>query len=173
MGVVDDPRWLTSSEDRAWRGWLAMAEMLRAQVGRDLQGDTGLSTVDFAVLVHLSEAPGGRLRMGELAGALRWSRSRLSHQVTRMEARGLVCREGCPTDARSAFAVLSACGRLEMERAAPLHLASVRRHFVDLLDPGQLEAIADAAEVVVAHLAQLGTDSDEGIPPCPGAPACG
>jgi len=152
-------RWLSPLEAAAWRGWLSMSEMLRAQIGRDLQSETGLSDADFAVLVHLSESAEGRLRMSELVGTLSWSKSRLSHQLTRMEARGLVRREGCPNDARSAFAVLTPVGRAEIARAAPLHLDSVRRHFVDLLDPAQLQVLGEAASVVVAHLRQVAGDA--------------
>jgi DNA-binding MarR family transcriptional regulator len=159
--------WLTPEEDRAWRGWLAMSELLRTQIGRDLQGETGLSDADFAVLVHLSEAPGSRLRMSELAGALRWSKSRLSHQYARMEGRGLVRREGCPNDARSSFAALTPSGRREIERAAPLHVDSVRRHLIDLLDDHQLACIGEVATTVVAHLLALGAGREPKALPCP------
>jgi DNA-binding MarR family transcriptional regulator len=166
-------RWLDADEDRAWRAWLAMSELLRSQIARDLQTDCGLSEPDFAVLVHLSEAPGSRLRMSELAAALRWSKSRLSHQFSRMEARGQVRREGCPNDARSAYAVLTDCGRRAIEAAAPRHLESVRRHLIDLLDAEQLRALGDIAAIVTAHLLAVGVDCDlpvgEGgaLPPCP------
>lgn len=158
-------RWLSAKEDRAWRGWLAMSDLLRGQIGRDLQTETGLSEADFAVLVYLSEASGARLRMSELGSVLHWSKSRLSHQLTRMEARGLVCREGCPSDARSAFAVLTPCGRREIERAAPLHVESVRRHLIDLLDARQVVELGAIADTVVAHLLeQAGSCESEGPP---------
>jgi DNA-binding MarR family transcriptional regulator len=149
---VDSALWLTPAEDRAWRAWLAMAERLRSQVGRDLQADSGLSDADYMVLVHLSEAEDHRMRMSELAVRLNWSKSRLSHQLARMQARGLVQRDECASDARGAFAVLGACGLAEIERAAPKHVASVRRHLIDVLDEDQLEQLAAIAERVVAHL---------------------
>jgi DNA-binding MarR family transcriptional regulator len=129
-----------------------MAERLRSQIGRDLQADSGLSDADYLVLVHLSEAESHRMRMTDLAARLNWSKSRLSHQLARMQARGLVQRDECPSDARGAFAVLGACGLAEVEQAAPQHVASVRRHLIDVLDEVQLEQLATIAEQVVAHL---------------------
>ena len=149
---MEPTRWLTPTEDRAWRAWLAMTERLRAQIARDLLVDSGLSDADYMVLVHLSEAEGRRVRMNDLAARLNWSKSRLSHQLARMQARGLVEREECPSDARGAFAVLGACGLAEIERAAPKHVASVRRHLIDVLDAEQLSQLSAIAEVVTGHL---------------------
>jgi DNA-binding MarR family transcriptional regulator len=149
---VATTRWLTDEEDRTWRAWLAMTERLRAQVARDLLVDSGLSDADYMVLVHLSEAEEQRVRMNDLASRLNWSKSRLSHQLARMHARGLVDRAECPSDARGAFAVLAPAGLLEIERAAPMHVASVRRHLIDVLDPEQLAQLATIAERVVDHL---------------------
>jgi DNA-binding MarR family transcriptional regulator len=149
---VEPTRWLTPSEDRAWRAWLAMTERLRAQIARDLLVDSGLSDADYMVLVHLSEAEGRRIRMNDLAARLNWSKSRLSHQLSRMQARGLVQRQECPSDARGTFAVLGACGLAEIERAAPKHLASVRRHLIDVLDAEQLSQLTVIAELVAGQL---------------------
>jgi DNA-binding MarR family transcriptional regulator len=168
-----EPRWLDEDEDRAWRGWLIMSELLRAQVARDLQSECGLSDSDFAVLVHLSEAPGGRQRMNELAAALGWSKSRISHQCSRMANRGLVTRQNCPEDARSAYAALTASGRKEIERAAPRHVESVRRHLIDLLDPAELGRLSQISEKVIGHLREVGLpcEAEVGTPgalaPCP------
>ena len=90
--------------------------------------------------------------MNDLAARLNWSKSRLSHQLARMQARGLVQREECPSDARGAYAVLGACGLAEIERAAPMHLASVRRHLIDVLDAEQLSQLSTIAELVVGQL---------------------
>jgi DNA-binding MarR family transcriptional regulator len=147
-----EPRWLTADEQRAWRGWLALSGLLQSQVGSDLLSETGLSTADYQVLVNLSEAPDRRLRMTELASRIDWSKSRLSHQFARMEARGLVKREECPSDARGAFAVLTDQGMSEIVRAAPFHVESVRRHFIDLLQPSEVQQIERIAAKVVDHL---------------------
>jgi DNA-binding MarR family transcriptional regulator len=154
-GILDTPKvaWLDPTEDDAWRAWLAMSEEVRARVARDMQTECGMSESDYAVLVHLSEHPDHRVRMSDLAAALRWSRSRLSHQVARMEARGQLVKEGCATDARGWYAALTPSGLEDIRQAAPLHVASVRRHFLDALDPTQMEQLAAISKAVLAHLA--------------------
>src|ERR1700745_2174042 len=95
-------RWLTEEEQRAWRGLLRMTSQLNARMNRQLLQDYGVSLADYDVLVVLSEAPEGRLRVFEVADALAWEQSRVSHQLARMQRRGLVAREGCASDARGA-----------------------------------------------------------------------
>jgi DNA-binding MarR family transcriptional regulator len=129
-----------------------MSELLRAEWGRDLQEHSGLSDADYGVLVELSEASGGRLRTGELAHDLVWSMSRTSHQLRRMEDRGLVVRETCAADGRGTEVVITATGRRALRRAAPAHVESVRRHFVDLLGPDELDSLTTIAERVIDHL---------------------
>jgi DNA-binding MarR family transcriptional regulator len=92
------------------------------------------------------------MRLFELAEALGWEKSRLSHQVARMAGRDLVTKEKCDSDRRGAFVVVTGYGRSVIEAAAPGHVAAVRRLFVDRLTPDQLDAIGDAAEVVLAAL---------------------
>lgn len=168
-----EPRWLTADEQRAWRGWLALSGLLQSQVGSDLLSETGLSTADYQVLVNLSEAPDRRLRMTDLASRIDWSKSRLSHQFARMEARGLVKREECPSDARGAFAVLTDRGMGEIVRAAPFHVESVRRHFIDLLQPGELQQIDSIAARVVDHLRTQSVGNRFPIEDCPEAASLG
>lgn len=146
------PEWLDEAEARAWRGYLRMNQVLRAQLERELNRDAGLSLADYAVLVNLSEADGHRLRMSELAARMQWSKSRLSHQVGRMQQRGLLERTGCPTDARGSLAVLTATGLATIEQAAPTHLAGVRRHLFDRLTPEQVRALAEISAAVVGPL---------------------
>jgi DNA-binding MarR family transcriptional regulator len=107
---------------------------------------------DYEILVELSEAPLRRMRMTELAERTAQSRSRLSHQVNRMENRDLVSREGCEGDKRGTFAVLTARGAATIEEVAPHHVASVREHFIDRLDPAELAALAGACEPVLERL---------------------
>ena len=95
---------------------------------------------------------GHRARLGELAERMAWSRSRLSHHLTRMERRGLVTREDCPSDGRGAFVVLTDAGLGVIQSAAPGHVASVRRSFIDLLSKDQLEALTRISDTVVGHL---------------------
>lgn len=144
-------RWLTEEEQRAWRAYIRLAQMLMRQLDRDLHS-FGLSMHDYEILVELSEAPLSRMRMTELADRTAQSRSRLSHQINRMEARGLVSREGCEGDKRGTFAVLTAQGAATIKQAAPSHVASVREHFVDQLDPAELTALTNACEPVLEKL---------------------
>jgi DNA-binding MarR family transcriptional regulator len=146
------PRWLDETESRAWRGHLRMSWLLNAAIERDLLRQAGLSHADYYVLASLSEVEGGRLRMSELADGILWSKSRLSHQVARMEARDLVRREGCAGDARGTFCVLTPAGRRAIEEAAPDHVESVRRHLLDVLTPEQVEALAGITTTVVERL---------------------
>jgi DNA-binding MarR family transcriptional regulator len=140
-----DENWLSPEEQHAWRGYRRMRVLLDLQIARDLAQDDVLST--------LSEAKGRRGRLVDLGAQMLWSKSRLSHQVTRMERRGLVAREECETDARGSVVTLTPAGVAAIEEAAPSHVASVRRHFIDLLTPEQLEALNALAQQVVDHLA--------------------
>jgi DNA-binding MarR family transcriptional regulator len=145
-------RWLTEDEQRAWRGLLQMTSQLNARMNRQLQDDYGVSLADYDVLVALSEAPEGRLRVFEIAGALAWEQSRVSHQIARMQRRGLVAREECPADARGAFAVLTDVGRAAIERAAPAHVETVRELVFDGLSRDQLAALTAITSRVLDRL---------------------
>jgi DNA-binding MarR family transcriptional regulator len=150
MGLMEAVRWLSQEEERAWRALQFMQMRLEGALARQLAADSGLSYPDYLVLVALTDRPDGRMRLFELAGVLGWEKSRLSHHVARMAARGLVKKERCDADRRGAFVVVTKSGRKELESAAPGHLGAVRRLFVDRLTPSQLAVIADAAEAVLA-----------------------
>lgn len=109
----------------------------------------------------LTSSEGHRRRLTELADRMLWSKSRLSRHISRMEQRGLVAREECENDARGAVVVLTQDGLRTIEEAAPLHVESVRRHFVDHLSPEQLDALGTIAESVLAHLAPDGASGTE------------
>jgi DNA-binding MarR family transcriptional regulator len=128
--------------------------MLMRQLDRDLH-PFGLSTNDYEILVELSEAPGNRLRMTELADLTAQSRSRLSHQITRMEAKALVRREGCDGDKRGTFAVITPHGMATIQRVAPSHVDSVRRHFIDQICADHLAALTEAYEPVLERLRKI------------------
>lgn len=147
-------RWLTETEQGAWRKFVSMQAQLAAQLNRELQADSELSHSDFAVLVELTDVDDGRVRVMELARALQWEKSRLSHHLRRMQQRGLVAREECPSDARGAFIVLTAAGRAAIEAAAPKHVETVRRLVFDALTPEQVEALAAISDTVLARLAE-------------------
>jgi DNA-binding MarR family transcriptional regulator len=153
-GTDGQTRWLSADEQQAWRATVHLSQLLMRQLDRDLN-EHGLNGHDYEILVELSEAPDHRLRMTELADATSQSRSRLSHQISRMENRGLVRRDNCEGDKRGTFAVLTAEGMAAIERVAPHHVENVRRHFIDRLSPRQLEEIKDAFGPVVEYLRKI------------------
>jgi DNA-binding MarR family transcriptional regulator len=141
-------QWLRDDEQRAWRGLLQMTSRLNAQLNRQLQETSGLSLADYDVLVPLSEAPDGRLRVFEIGDILAWEQSRLSHHLARMQKRGLVDRQDCQTDRRGAFIVLTEDGRAAITAAAPGHAEAVRRLVFDGLTPEQVATLG----AVTAHV---------------------
>jgi DNA-binding MarR family transcriptional regulator len=146
--------WLTDDEQRAWRGLVHMTSRLDARLNRALQQTSGLSLADYDVLVLLTEAPGGRLRMFELSEDLQWEQSRLSHHLARMQRRGLVEREECATDRRGAFVVLAGAGRDAIDKAAPAHVALVRQLVFDGLSESEVAVLASFTGRVLARLVE-------------------
>ncbi len=150
--------WLDEREARAWRALQAMQMRLTARMARDLAAGSGLSYPDYLVLVVLTDQPDGRMRAFELGCTLGWEQSRVSHHIARMVGRGLVTRETCKADRRGAFVVVTAAGREAIAGAAPGHVATVRRAFLDQLTPQDLDVIGAAATKVLAALDSLDTD---------------
>lgn len=147
-----ETQWLDAREQRTWRAMQEMRRRLDVALERQLVRDAGLSAADYQVLVPLSESPDGRLRARDLARGAGWEKSRLSHQMRRMEQRGLVEREDCPTDARGAYVRLTDRGRRAIEAAAPDHVRAVRRLLFDVLTPDEVDMLAAVAERVLARL---------------------
>ena len=135
--------WLTDDEQVAWRGLITGSRRLFDRLDADLKAH-GLNHDDYGLLVALSEAPDDRLRMSDLAEVAVESRSRLTHHVSRLEARGLVARATCPTDRRGSFAELTPEGRAMVEAVAPHHVEGVRRYLLDHLSPAELRTIGAA-----------------------------
>jgi DNA-binding MarR family transcriptional regulator len=146
------PRWLTSAEQRAWRVFVIACQLLMDQLDRELQHDAGMSHATYAILVALSEQPGRAMRMTDLARLVRSSKTRLSEAVARLEARGWVRREPCPTDRRSTFAVLTDRGVAALEAAAPGHVAGVRRHMFAQLTAEQVRQLREICEAIAVPL---------------------
>ncbi|WP_049566787.1 MarR family winged helix-turn-helix transcriptional regulator [Streptomyces sp. SBT349] len=152
---MDEPRWLDEREQRAWRSLMKMQAGLSEYIERQLRTHSGLSSADYQVLAHLSEAPEGRLRSFALGDVLRWEKSRLSQHLTRMQNRDLIRRERCPTDQRGAVVVITEQGRTLIEAAAPLHLADVRNVLIDHLIPAQMDLLIELGDQVEARLAAV------------------
>jgi DNA-binding MarR family transcriptional regulator len=152
--MVTEPNWLDSREDRAWRTFVRMHHRLRLRLHQHLLNEFGLTDTEYEILVVLSEHPDGRMPAQELGSLLRWEKSRLSHQTRRMQDRGLIARETNPCDARSSMVCLLPAGRAAIEEAAPRHVDNVRRHFIDLLSPAELDVLTAVQERVLQHLAE-------------------
>lgn len=152
---MTDVRWLDDQEQRAWRSLMAMQDGLSEFIDRQLRRRCGLSNADYQVLAHLSEAPDGRLRQLDLGGLLRWEKSRLSQHLGRMQQRGLVTRERCPTDQRGAVVVLTARGHELIKAAAPQHVSDVRNALIDHLTAAELKTLTAIGDKVRERLAEL------------------
>jgi DNA-binding MarR family transcriptional regulator len=145
-------RWLSPEQQRIWRDWLTASQLLEHTLTSELQESHGLTTSDYEILVRLSENPKRRIRMSELAEQVLISRSRLSHQIDRMEAAGFVKREVCDDDRRGQFAVLTDFGWKTLVSAAHSHVTSVRNHFVDILTDAEFNALGKAVKKLAAHV---------------------
>ena len=148
-----EARWLDEREAHLWEAYRGLQRELRNALDRQLVRDAGLSGAEYALLVPLSEASGGRLRARDLGAMVGWDRSRVSHQLSRMEHRGLVTRERCPDDARGSIVRLTPAGRSAIEAAAPNHVATVRRFFLDPLSDDELDTLATLFDRLLAGLA--------------------
>lgn len=148
----DDVRWLSAHEQRIWRDYLAATAMLGAHLEQRLQETAGLPHAYYAVLAHLSESPDATLRMSALAELAHFSRSRLSHAVSKMESAGLVERRSCPTDRRGALVTLTDKGMRTIEDAAPDHVTQVRSSLFDVLDAEQVEQLGKITRAIIDKL---------------------
>jgi DNA-binding MarR family transcriptional regulator len=147
-----EPNWLNAREDRAWAAFIHAHQQIEVHLSRRLQ-ESGLSGADYEVLAVLSTLEGDRMPAHALCNALNWEKSRLSHQLRRMQKDGLINREPNPDDARSTMVCLLPSGRAAIEKAAPRHVEDVRRNFIDLFTPAELDMLATLNERVLHHLA--------------------
>ncbi len=145
------PHWLTAEQQQAWRAYLLASARLTERLDAELR-EFGVDLGEYEILVALSEAPDRRVRMSELADAVHQSRSRLTHTVSRMEAAGLVDRASCPTDRRGVWAHLTDEGFRLLETAAPHHVESVRRNFVEAMTEEDYAAVGRGFSAVLSVL---------------------
>jgi DNA-binding MarR family transcriptional regulator len=144
--------WLTDEQQRIWRNWLRLNRELTATLAREMASSSELSMADFSVLVKLTDVPSGRVRISELADELGWERSRVSHQLKRMQGRKLVERSECVEDGRGSFVGITAAGREAIAQAAPPHVETVRRLVIDHLDANELATLGRLTEKLLAAL---------------------
>jgi DNA-binding MarR family transcriptional regulator len=155
--VTVDTAWLDGRELRAWIRLRGVLELLPGVLDAQLRRDADLTEFDYYVLAMLSEAPDGTLRMTELGRQTNATLPRLSHVVSRLEARGLVARRPCPEDRRATNASLTEAGWGKVREAAPGHVANVRKHVIDALTAEQVDQLAAIADALLARLDPSGS----------------
>ncbi|WP_156727062.1 MarR family winged helix-turn-helix transcriptional regulator [Streptomyces apocyni] len=148
----EEPRWLSDEEQRVWRAYLQATTLLDDHLDRQLQRDARMPHVYYGLLVTLSAAPRRRMRMTELAKYAKITRSRLSHAIARLEQRGWVIREDCPSDKRGQNAFLTDAGFEVLRQAAPGHVAAVRHALFDRLTSEQQKSLGEIMEIVAEGL---------------------
>ena len=160
---------ITEHEWGLWRGFVTMQRHLARELDRQLQRDAGISQADFIVLGRLSEAPDRRLRTGELAELLAWEKSRVSHQVTRMESRGLVERSDCDTDGRGTWVGITAEGRRTMVASTRDHAAKIRELFFDELTDDEKVVLNDVTRRIMDRINPPACEIDGAVADARGA----
>lgn len=145
-------RWLSEDQQRTWRAWLSVSELLPRVLDAQLQRDAGISHAAYVVLAMLSEAPDRSRRMTDLARRSNQSQSRLSHTVARLEERGWVRRQRAADDGRGNLAVLTDAGWDVVRSLAPGHVDAVRAALFEPLSPEQAAALGEALTAVLERL---------------------
>jgi DNA-binding MarR family transcriptional regulator len=130
----------------AWQAYQRLRLQLNGRISRELSRSTGLSEADFDILCFLEESPDGSVRSMALRCGLEWEKSRLSHQLRRMEGRGLI------TKSAGAVVQLTEQGRTQVAAARACHDAAVRRYFGDVLTADQLAALTTISDQVMGRL---------------------
>ena len=145
-------RWLDEDQQRTWRAWLTVAELVPRALDAQLQRDAGISHAAYVVLAMLSESPGRSRRMSDLARRANQSQSRLSHTVARLEDRGWVRRERSADDGRGNLAVLTDAGWDVVRSVAPGHVDAVREAMFAPLSDEQTQVLGDAMQAILERL---------------------
>jgi DNA-binding MarR family transcriptional regulator len=156
------PKWLTPKQQRAWVAYMRVQLRMNYEMNRQLQAESGLSLADYDVLVALSGDRDGGMRVSDLAAQIGWERSRLSHQLRRMEERGLTERRPSAEDGRTTNVALTRKGRQAIDEAAPGHVELVRRLFFDALPENLLAPFTAALEHIHVNL-----NHNSSLPPAP------
>ncbi|MER6081079.1 MarR family transcriptional regulator [Streptomyces sp. NPDC001833] len=149
---MTETRSLEPPEWEFWDVWMRAQRLLTRELERGLQRACDISKAEFSVLVTLWQAGGREMRVGELSESLDWDKSRVSHQLTRMEKRGFVQRTRYGADGRRAGIGLTAEGRRAARSAVLVHGANIRRHVLDSLTPEQASVIRSWSEQAVDRL---------------------
>ena len=158
---MTDGTGVSETEWTAWRTFTSMRRQLDVALERQLQRDGDISAAEYSVLITLFEAEGKQLRARDIGMVLAWEKSRVSHQVSRMEKRGLVGRRECDTDARGTWITLTADGKRAVLSAMREHAATIRSYFFDVVTADELEALRSASERVLGVITPVNCDQPE------------
>jgi DNA-binding MarR family transcriptional regulator len=153
---------LTGEDQATWRSYLQAARLLFEELDRRLDASAGLSLPDYTLLARLRDAGEEGLRMSELAESAVFSRSRISHAISRLENQGWVERRSCPTDRRGSYAALTAGGKDKLAEAEPVHFAVIKEHLLGSIDDADAESFRRVTDNIGFSLGAK-----------PGDPACG
>ena len=137
---------LSPQELRVWHAFKLMGEDVMERVGRDIAQATGLSGPDFGVLSRLAGHGNGEMRQQTLAESMGWDKSRLSHHLTRMQAKQLIVRR--EAEKRVVLVVITKQGRSKLDAARPAHAESVRRNLLSRLNAQQIETIVRVSNIL-------------------------
>lgn len=153
---MSEPHWLSGDQLAAWRGFMRLLQRLPAALESQLQQDSKLSFIEYYVLAHLSDQPGHRMRISELAVLANTELSRLSHMINRLEKRGFVRREPDPHNGRYTQAILTEAGFAYLADAAPRHVRHVLDLFIDVVTPDELRTLHRISDKVLARIEHAG-----------------
>ena len=160
--IEESDLWLTEEQQGSWRHYLEGTARFVEALGAVHDRSLDLTLGEYSLLVQLSEAPERTMRMSTLADGLVLSRSRLTHTVARMEARGLVARQAAEGDRRGVNCTMTDAGFTALEASAPGHVAAVRRIMVDALDPEEF-AVLGRIMAKVAASSKVSGGTEQGL----------
>jgi DNA-binding MarR family transcriptional regulator len=160
MTSSGEARWLDDGQQQSWRALMMGMTLLLERLDDDLRREFGMSLTEYEVLVRLSERPGRAMRMAQLADAMAYSRSRVTHTVARMEKAGYITRGTTPEDGRGVVATMTDEGYALLVSAAPCHVESVRRNLVDLVSAKDFVAVGRVFDSVADHLVTRHPESE-------------
>lgn len=153
---MSEPQWLRAPDQMAWRSYLTGSQLLTTQLDKEMRETHGIGMPEYEILVRLSEHDNRTMRMALLATDTTMSRSRLTHSVARMEKKGLLERFSIAEDGRGVNCAMTAAGWDLLVTAAPNHVAGVRSHLVDLLDPEEMATLGHIFGKVTTHMREIG-----------------
>lgn len=102
-----------------WDRILNLFHGIENQLTDELRKSSDLGISEFRTLHHLTQQPERETRMQELSEFLQLTQSSTTRLVERLEKRGFVYRDSCPSDGRGKYCVLTESGFDYIEAAIP------------------------------------------------------